>query len=322
MNAQASILRVFLAGGLALGLSGCGYIEDLIEDETTNKPQNLTDWGTSDAGLYAKVGLGAVDLLTDGFGSGFETLAKANKAAAGFDCPVPDVTGFDPDTYDATTSKTAEVTVVNSYVDDVGDETCLDENDNPVSGTYTVTASGLDDETWPATLDEFLGFDWAADTAYATRYKFSNMLVTLDGPDITASNLNGTVDVDVTAADEHAVNVGAINTVFTTDVGAITVRLSDMDLTKTFGSPEDSTTGNLRVTVTLLGYVDITLTDIAVDTGTCANYPLSGTADFTAGGDTVSVLFLGTGAAADCSLADVTLADGTVLSSVALPPVI
>jgi hypothetical protein len=325
MNAQASILRWMLAGGMVFGFSGCGYIEDLIEDETTNSPADISGFDEGDAVTYGKVAtqIGLVDGLVEGFGSGVGGLPT--KAVAGTDCPIFDIVGFDPDTYPPGAPQPDSVTMTADYTGSAPG--CVDQDTNPLSGTYSVLITGLTDETWPATVDGGLGgftdvYHWRFDDA-TLAYNFMDMSAQLPGPVTTTTN--GQLQVNVTTdgtgeTSKHAVNVGGIRTVFDNGTDALTGLFELVDITKVLpaGSSVSTTNGGFRLTVTLFGYLDVTLTDVVVDEATCPNHPTSGVVSMEGdGGDMVSVDFDDTAPFA-CDEVDVTKADGTIVTNVVI----
>ncbi len=322
MNAQAGILRMVLAGGLVVGASGCGYIEDLIEDKTTTSPADISGFDSGDAATYGKVAtqIGLVDGLVEGFGSGVGGLPT--KVVSGTDCPVFDIAEFDPDTYPPGAPLPDTVTMTADYTGSAPG--CVDQDSNPLSGTYTVVITGLTDETWPATVDGGLGgftdvYHWRFDDA-TLDYTFTDMSAILPGPITTTTN--GRLQVNVTTdgtgeTSKHAVNVGDIRTVFDDGSVALTGLFNGVDVTKVLpsGSSVSTTNGGFRLTVTVFGYLDVTLTDVVVDEATCPHHPVSGTVDMTGDGGKVVSLDFGTGT---CTTADVTLTDGTVVPDVVI----
>jgi hypothetical protein len=319
MNARVHTwTRGLLAAGLALSLGSCGYIEDLIEDTASNSPGDISGFDDSDVATYGKVAteMGLIDGITSGFGSGAADLAKAGaRGAVGpfSDCPIFTLDNID--TY-PTGPFPDKLNITYDYTNSTSP--CNDTNGNPLSGMYTVKMTSASDETWPAASADAGDFDnWTFDGDGASLlYHFMDMSAVLAGPGITTTS-NGKMNVDVDTTTEHATNVGDIRT--TLDDGSVVLSavLSKVDLTKTLGAT-DSTSGTFRLAVTLFGYVDVTLTNVVVDDGTCPNHPVSGTVDLVGENDDMVSLDFGTGT---CNTADVTTADGTVFPDTVIQPI-
>lgn len=319
MNARVdSWARGLVAAGLALSLASCGYVEDLLEDTATNSPADLTGVDNTEAANLGKVGaeMALIDGITDGFGSGAATLAKAGaRAAVGpvNDCPL--ATFENIDTY-PTGPFPDKLEVTYDYTNST--PPCNDKNGNPLSGMYELTMTSVSDETWPATAALAADLDnWTFDGDGASLlYHFKDVSAVLAGPGIT-TNSNGKLNVDVDTTTEHATSVSDIRTTLDDGSVVLSALLSKVDLTKTLGPP-DMTSGSLRLAVTLLGYVDITVTALGVDDTVCPNHPYTGTLDFAgADGRTISLDF-NTGT---CNTADLTQWDGTVYPDTPVPAV-
>lgn len=319
MNARASILRMMLAGGMVFGFSGCGYIENLLEDETTNNPADLSKLSASDAANYgsAATAVGLVDGLVEGFGSTVGNVAKAGvarlAAVSGTDCPVIDIAGFDPSSYPPSPLPDSAVVTYDYTASLPG---CTDTNGNPLSGVYLATATGLSDETWPSTVDGGLGgftdlYHWRFNDASVV-FDFRSMEAQLPGVTTTT---NGILQADVTTdgggtTTKVATNVGDIRTVFDDGDIALAALFNGMSLSKVLppASSVSTTDGDFRMTVALFGFIDVNLDTVVVDEATCLHHPVSGIVSFTgAGGEVVSLDF-GTGT---CTTANVTLPGGS-----------
>lgn len=304
MNAQTGILRMALAGGLMFGLSGCGYVEGLLEDETTTSPGDLGSLSASKAADYgaAATALGLVDGLVEGFGSTVGNVASKGgvvrtAAVSGTDCPVIDITGFNPASYPPSTLPDSAVVEYDYTGSAPG---CADENSNPLSGVYTATATGLSDETWPASVDGGSGgftdlYHWRFDDA-TLLFDFVNMMADL--PAVTTTT-NGTLQVAVTTdgtgeTTKVATNVGDIRTVFDDGSIALAALFNMASITKVLppASSVSTTDGDFRLTVALFGYLDVNLDTVVVDEATCPHHPTSGMVSFTGqGGDVLTVDF-------------------------------
>jgi hypothetical protein len=334
MKAQASILRLLLAGGLVAGVSGCGPVESWLENNATTKPADVSGLSSADAAKYGKVAtqIGLVDGLVDGFGSGVGSLAKGGSGArlavaSGSDCPVIDiVSGFNPSTYPPSPLPDS-VSIDYDYTNSVA-QPCLDENGNPLLGSYSVAMTGLDDETWPGSL---LGtgsftdpYRWRFDDATMV-FAFDDMEADLPAGVVTKTTgkLKAVVTTDGSGnTTKVATNVGGIRTLFDDGAGTILTGLfSDLNLTKALpvGSDVSTNDGTFRLAVALFGYVDVTLDNVVVDQATCPHHPISGTVSFAGkDGDTVSLDF----ATGTCNTADETLADSTVVNDVVIEDIL